>query len=228
MLGILWGLVVFIGSGFAAGNKDFYSDGNIVTGEQWNNVNIYDTPPNHTIVNMSGGNVIEIGCFDASTLNMSGGQIGSELWASEQSAVNISDGWIYGLGSYNDAIVTFSGGNIYTNAMIADFSVFSMYGGTINRLGAMDYSIINLRGGRLTNWLGGSLGTTINIFGHNLSKTNVGGLYGDGQVVGLWEDGTSFIINLSGHDTYAVVNLIPEPATFLLVFAGTILLRKTR
>lgn len=38
-------LLLVIGQAGASENKDFYSDGDIMTGEQWNVVNIYDTPP---------------------------------------------------------------------------------------------------------------------------------------------------------------------------------------
>jgi hypothetical protein len=206
----------------------FTSDANIQAGDNWMNVTIHDTPPNHTTVNMTGGSVTDqMNIYTASTLNMSGGLVGG-LAASEESTVNISGGSISMLSLYNNATATLSqNASIYTVG-VGYSSIFNMNGGTITYLGAGENSTLNLWGGVILGSLGAtSLSATINVFGYNLAKTASGGTLGDGQVSGFWQNGTPFTINLHNSDTYACINLIPEPTTFLLLGIGAFLLRKS-
>src|SRR4030042_6509914 len=55
----------------------FYSDGVIKKGETYDKVDVYDTPPAHTTVDMTGGQVNRPGMFtyDATTVNISGGLV---------------------------------------------------------------------------------------------------------------------------------------------------------
>jgi hypothetical protein len=208
--------------------KYFYSDGTIQDGDSWYGVRIYDTPPNHTTVNMTGGVIVDngISVYDAATFNFSGGVPG---WISayNQSIANITGGFS-ATNVTNNATV-----NISSNASVAmaeayGFGIFNVYSGNIGQLIANENSIVNLMGGTITTFIGAELSATINVFGSDLAKTNTGGLYGDGQVTGFWQDGSPFTINFLGSGAYSVTNLIPEPATFLLLGVGTFLLRKSK
>jgi len=190
-------------------DRDFYSDANIVEGDWYGLVRIYDTPPYHTTVNMTGGSLSIAKLYDSSTLNIFGGY----LMEAE---------------SYNTSILNFFGGNISSGLGAWENSTMNIWGGIIGAIGTSNSSTVNLRGGQITNWVGGHIGTTINVFGKELSKINEGGLYGDGQVTGLWQDNTPFTINLIGTDTYSVVNLIPEPATIFLLSFGIFFTRKRK
>jgi hypothetical protein len=225
----------------------FTSDANIQAGDYWMGVDIYDTPPNHTTVTMTGGTVNDsMVVYNASTLNMSGGNVFG-LGAVENSTVNISGGYVAGLTLHDNATLTISqnasigsaaameasiinmnGGTIASSLRVGDNSILNMNDGIISHLGVIEYSTLNLMGGNITNSLGAdSLSATINIFGYDLTKTASGGGLGYGQVSGFWQNGTSFAIDLGSSETYSVINLIPEPTTLLLLGVGAFLLRKS-
>lgn len=63
--------------------------------------------------------------------------------------------------------------------------------------------------------------------GYDLLKSSSGGNYGYGFVNGYWDDGTSFYIHLLSPETYSNINLIPEPASLLLLAFGVLLLRSS-
>jgi len=230
-------------------SKTFNSDGTIQDGDTWYGVSIYDTPPNHTTVNMTGGLIVDngIAVHNAATFNFSGGSSGW-ITAYDQSTANIIDG-LSTVSVGDNATGNISGNASVAMASVGGSGIFNVYGGTIGSvdgwnsstvnvysgtiggsnqgLGAYDTSVFNLRGGSIT-YINSSLPATINVFGLGLAKTATGGLYGDGQITGFWQDNSPFTINLSGYNTYSTVNLIPEPATFLLFGVGTFLLRKSK
>jgi hypothetical protein len=212
---------------FCAQAITFTSDANIQAGNTWMNVYIYDTPPNHTTVTMTGGSITDLmKVYSASTLNMSGGYV-LGLDAFENSAVNISGGSVGGLELYDNATATISQNASIGGAGAGYSSVFNMNGGTITELAAGDNSILNLRDGIITESLRAFPSAVVNVFGYNLSKTDSGGMFGYGQITGYWLNDSQFTINLFDTDTYSCINLIPEPTSLLLFGAGAFLLRKS-
>ncbi|MGB8225625.1 MAG: PEP-CTERM sorting domain-containing protein [Sedimentisphaerales bacterium] len=203
----------------------FTSDANIQAGDSWSSVGIHDTPPAHTTVNMTGGSVTDfMSLSTASTLNMSGGNV-YVLNAFNESMVNVSGGSVTILSLYDNATATLLQSGSIGSAGAYDSGIININGGTVTYLYAYDSSILNLRGGVITDFLTAGFSTTINVFGYDLAKTNVGGTY-DGQITGFWQDGSQFTINLSSCG--ATINLIPEPTTILLLGTGIFLLRKSR
>jgi hypothetical protein len=220
-------ICLFVGQYAYATNKDFYSNGTIQDGNTWMNVSIYDTPPAHTTVNMTGGSVTDVmKVYDASTLNMSAGLVRGALWANDQSTVNISGGSVRNLSAGDNATVNFSG-NASADASAGGFGIFNVYGGTIYQLTGYDSAVINLYGGAITYDIGVEPSVAINVFGYDLAKTDTGGRFGYGQITGFWQDSSPFTINLMGSGAYSVTNLIPEPATFFLLGLGVFLFRKS-
>jgi len=108
-------LAILLAFSLSAQAVTFTSDANIQTGDTYNGVSIYDTPPNHTTVTMTGGTVHDsMNVCNASTLNMSGGNVNG-LNAFGQSMVNISGGSIGGVTVYDNATVTVSqNASLYT------------------------------------------------------------------------------------------------------------------
>jgi len=208
----------------AAQNKFFYSDGNIMPGEQWENVYVYNVG---TTVNMLGGNVDGIASFNASTVNISGGYA-SGVNALDFSTVNVTGGYVSGLDAYDNGTITFSGNASAHSVVAFDSGNIIMTGGTTDYL-VGGYSVtIDLYGGTISDLLSVGDLATANIFGYNLSKVPTGGTYGYGQVSGYWENGESFSINLYNPEAYSHIKLIPEPCSLMLLGFGVLaLIRKT-
>jgi len=208
----------------AAENKFFYSDGNIMPGEQWENVLVYN---NGTTVNMSGGTVDGIGTHNASTLNISGGNA-STVEALDFSTINVTGGNIYGLMSRNNGIITLSG-DAYVGSLVAyDFGTILINSGLIDFLSAAGNGKINLYGGKINDSLSVGESTIVNIYGNDLVKIQTGGRFGFGYVHGFWHGSEEFTIDLTGSDTYSHINLVPEPMSLLLFGCSAIILRRKR
>ena len=205
-------------------DKIFTSSGQIIDGEEWNNVYIYN---DDTIVDMLGGDVDGIGTYDASTVNVSGGHVNT-LATLEFSTANVSDGFVYGLIASDHSIVNLFGNADLFAPLVRNFGTLNMTGGTVDHLGAIDSGIINLYGGIISDRLISSDSSVVNIYGYDLLKTNTGGKYDYGQVSGFWADGTSFTIDLNGFETYSHINLIPEPYSLILLGLGGLILRRRR
>ena len=213
---------------FCAQAVTFTSDANIQSGDNYvYGGDIYDTPPNHTTVTMTGGTVGDsMRVHDASILNMSGGNVFG-LGALENSTVNISGGSVAGLDLYGNATATISQNAIIYSAAVMESSILNMNGGTVANLGGDENSILNISGGNISDMLGAYGNTIINVYGYDLSMTQSGGTHGVGQITGYWLNDSQFTINLGGTDAYTHINLIPEPTSLLLLGVGAFLLRKS-
>ena len=202
-------------------DKIFTSSGQIVAGEEWDIVNIYN---DDTVVDMLGGSADYISTFDGSTLNVVDGY--AEVGAFDYSTINISGGYIHLATALNNTTVNFFMSD-YTDALIAeDSGTVNMEGGTVERAIARNSGTANLYAGSVTDYLSAYDTTVINIYGYGLVLSSGGGTYGDGRVYGYWLDGNAFVINLRGVETQSHINLIPEPATVALLAMGGLLLQR--
>ena len=226
----------------AAIDWDFYEDGTIGLGDEYANVRLFDTPPDHTTVDMTGGSAYNILTYDFSTLNVTGGV--TEIGAFDESTINVGGGTIYGLGALNSSNVNVFGGSVYSlsahdtgtvnvwgnadvDVLIAlGYGGVEVTGGTISHIGAGEFGTVNLSGGLVSDYLGASGSGVINIFGYDLEKFASGGKYGNGFVSGVWQDDVAFNFDFYGSGTYSRVALIPEPSTLAIIMAGVLLLRK--
>jgi len=205
----------------AAENKDFYASGQIVDGEVWNMVNIYN---DDTFVDMSGGLCDYVVSHDESTFNMTGGE--AQIEAMDYSTANISGGILAGADASSNGIINFSGTANTHNLGASNFGIVHMTSGTVKNIGAVDSGVVNLSGGIISDKIFASLDSIVNIFGYDLSKYDAGGTYGNGWVSGFWADDSAFAVDLYGADTYSHINLIPEPCSILLFGLGFFVLRK--
>jgi len=233
----------------AALTWDIYKDAVIdEVGDFYGRVHIYDTPPEHTSVNMVGGRVDVMWVYDASTLNMTGGRV-STLLGVESSTVNISGGaevrsagvWEFGtvnmsggdvehVRTKDHTTMNISGGSVEYAVEVRDLGVLNMTGGQVHVLTAFDSAFVNLLGGNISEMGiaergGRKFDGVINVYGYDLVKTSSGGKYGHGQVYGSWYEDTRFTIELRGSDTYSGIALIPEPTTLLLLGIGAAIVR---
>jgi len=221
---IMTGVVLLaVCSTVQAVNKDFYSSGQILPGESWDIVNIYN---DDTVVDMLGGSADYISTFDASSLNVVDGY--AQVGAFDYSSINISGGILSGAEASNYATVDFNGDATSAFLGASQFGVANMTGGTLDRISAVDSGIVNLFAGNVLERLWASDSSVINIYGYDLMKSDSGGTYGYGVVTGFLTDDTYISVDLSNPEAYEHINLIPEPCTLALVAMGLLLLRRKR
>jgi len=208
---------------------DFYDDGTIDPCDEYNNVGVYDTPPDHTTVDMLGGMVDSMGAFNESTINVSGGSVNS-LYSFDFSNVNVLGGSVYGLDAYDTGTVNIWGDADVFSLLARDYGVVNMSGGIVDNLGAGEFGTVNLSGGIVSENLVAWDSGIINIYGYDLGKIETGGTFGDGFVWGQWEGEIPFSFDFYGSDTHSHVILyeIPEPSMLALIITSVLFLRKRR
>ncbi len=204
--------------------KTFTSSGQILPGEEWNSVYVYN---DDTVVDMLGGFVEGLGSYDASTVNVTGGSING-LNAHELSTANVSGGSHGTLEAWDSATVKVFPGATLFRLNGSGYGTGYMTGGTTEYVGAGDSSVINLYGGVISDWLAAGGSSTINIYGYSFAYDPMGGTRDGGQLTGFWLDDTPFTIDFYGTQTYSHINLIPEPSTLLLLGLGAVFLRRKR
>jgi hypothetical protein len=204
-------------------DKTFTSSGQILPGEDWANVYIYNDP---TVVDMLGGNVDSMASYDASTLNVLDGYV-STLEGYEFSTANIWGGNAYILWAYDGGTVTVAGTGVVSSLSAGGNSgTANVYGGTVEYICPVEHGTVNLYGGFVNDSLSAIDFSVVNVFGYDLRLTSSGGLYGDGQISGFWLDDTPFMIDLNGAETYTHINLIPEPGSLALLAVGALFAKR--
>jgi hypothetical protein len=206
---------------------DIYSDADIIDGH-YNLINIYDTPPDHTTVNMYGGSADFISTFDYSTLNFFNGN--AQVGAFEKSIINISGGVLSGAGAFDNGFVYFSGSASSTSLGASKWGQAYLLDGIVDHIGASDFGVVNLHGGTVIDFIGAYDSSVVNLFGYNLTKTSLGGSYDNGLITGLWIDGSLFSIDLYGSETHShiILHEIPEPVSLILFTLVALIIRKKK
>jgi hypothetical protein len=178
------------------------------------------TNPTSPTVNFAPGAVATgylVG-FNQSTINVTGGQVQTHLYAHDSSTFNISGGAIYAIASYETSIVNISA---ITQAVVTE---------------ALAASTINITGGAFGNLSGISFidQTTggFNFYGTGLSATRIGAdsTYGgvDYRLTGILQSGDSVtgkVINVGSGATPFTLNpaasaSAPEPTSLALTLAA--------
>jgi len=157
--------------------------------------------------------------YDASTVNVTAGEING-LSAHEFSTANVSGGTVLTLAAYDSGTVKlFPNGTVFSLDAAGTARAY-MSGGITEYVRTGDSSTMNLYGGTIANYINAWDSSTINVYGYGFSYSPSGGSWNGGQLSGFWLDHSPFSIDLYGTESYSHVNLIPEPATILLVALG--------
>ena len=138
----------------------------------------------------------------------------------------IVDGDVYWeLDIYNDVTLDILGGEI-GSLWTFDTTFTNWYAGQMIELRARDDSIVNIYGGVLDTFAA-SENSLVYLYAYDVVITHTGGFWDDGQVIGkYYANDISIIFDLWGQNTYSHINIIPEPASILLLSLGGLFLRK--
>ena len=146
----------------------------------------------------------------------------------------IEDGDIYtGVDVYDNAVVDMTGGLIEACLWLWDTSTVNIYGGMLGDYGDIilsDFSSLHLHHLDVTEWhriwTEGD-NAKIHVYGYGFEYVQY---YSNWLLSGYWADESMFTLYLRGPFTRpnTVLHVIPEPATFLLVGLGGLVLRKKK
>jgi len=202
-------------------NWDIYSDANIVDGDEYDDINIY----NSASVTMTGGTVDSVLTHNTSKLLVYDGYIRKvDSW--DNSTIEISGGTFNSTDPSGNSIISFSGSAQTSGVVVESFGSFDMYGGIATFVGLWGSGVTNLSGGVISDYILATDDSIVNIYGYDLSISTTGGSYGFGQVSGFWDNDLPFTIDLKDSETYDHVNLIPEPSSLILLTLGVLMLRR--
>jgi len=205
-------------------NITFTSSGTITDGNTYDNVYVRN---NGTVVNMSGGQIqTNLITFDSSTFNMSGGLISSSgvyitVGVNDLSTINISDGTIEKTNFVLYGSANISGGNITGNVNKANpSSILNITGGNLIFGDFYIYGTLNISGGLLNIDNPHFPSTSVNIFGYGFNYDPVGQV-----LTGYLLDHNHFTINHLNSLDYQHLNLVPEPMSLLIFGIGLLAIR---
>ncbi len=219
----------------------FTEDGTIVSGA-YDDVTIMST----ATVGMTGGIVGDMYIQNLGTLNFEGGTIeGAELWSSAKfnlegasfdNTLSLNNSSIFNLNSG-----TFSGliyGYEHSHSSINDGQALGI------DFEMSSYAIADIYGGEVTiDFVHLHGDSVLNVYGGDVTFTNGFSLYEDGEInvhysdIIEWDeiitgyhllDGSEFMLDQFSQYEIDQINFVPEPATFLLLGLGGLLLRKKK
>ncbi len=131
----------------------------------------------------------------------------------------------------NDAVLDVTGGEI-GKLGTGDFATVNLYSGAVDWLWTgewtTDESVVNIWGGNII-WLAAYKDTVVNLYAYDVEfHPTGGGEWGSAKwIEGIYyTNNEPFTLLLYNDEAYSHVNIIPEPATVLLIGFGGILLRK--
>lgn len=151
---------------------------------------------------------------------------GDVIWTEGHHEINDGDSY-FELEIYNDVTLDIFGGDIYY-VFAFDSTITNWYDGQMTYFVSNDNSIANIYGGILFG-LGSGENSQINLYAYDIQHHLTGGHWDSGWVEGRYfMTNRHFEFDLWGQDTYSHINIVPEPATILLLGLGSIIVIRKR
>ena len=226
---------------------DFYEDDTIKDGDVYDIVRVHNT----ATVNMTGGQVDQLCALDSSTITFNAGTVNAVdiqntskfnlegilscgVFASHSSTFNVNSGEFEGqiIGSGNQINMNDGTVNVI-DSVITDYTITNIYAGNVNFYGILfDRSaVLNVYGGEVIfdrDSFGDAfrLSTTaeFNVYYSDIIYDNF-----ETEIIGYYLlDDSEFMLDQFTYDEVDQINFVPEPATFLLVGLGGLVLRKKK
>jgi hypothetical protein len=202
------GVVLCASATQAAIEKVFTSDGIIQTGDIYDKVEVRDTKPFRTTVNMTGGMIGHPGdpqsgmfTYDSSTVNISGGKL-LVLHTCNSSTINVSGG-----------VIGFPGENVRETVTASDSSTINLYekgfieGGSASSFELYDSSTLNAYGGHVSVFFTAHDYSVVNVYEGSffdiaLADHSTVNIYGAGLATpeGAFYFSASATVNIYGYD----------------------------
>jgi hypothetical protein len=203
-----------------AGDITFSSSGTIGPNDVYNHVYVEN---DGTVVDMTGGQIGNLQTSYISTFNLYDGQILKIVQTDPAPIIDIGP---------TATMNIFGGLADIGNFVLGEESYTLIKGGQVSAIRMKAYydCLIDIKGGLLQlNSFDMVVGLdelpTINIYGYGFNYDPSGGTY-EGILTGYLMDGNPFSINDVSASEYLRFNLIPEPATLLLISLGGLFLRR--
>ena len=192
------GVLLFAGGLARATIENFYSDRNIANGDSFDEIHIFDTPPDQTTVTMWGGSAKYIRAYNSSIFLLEGGNVTQCIAAYNTSSVTIAGGTANSVEFYNSSIANLSGGNITGSLGVFETASAHIYGKNFN----------------LTPVGGGSSGWIIE------------GIWADNTPFSIYYRINAPVPPPGDPNSKVYLHTIPEPASLFLLLFGIIGIKK--
>jgi hypothetical protein len=225
----------------------FYTDGTIQDGDVYDIVHVM----NNATVDVLGGRVSQLHANDSSTVNFYAGLVGyvgientgvfnlqgtlsSLVSMSHSGTFNINQGMFEGriLGSWGQ--ITVSDGTVdIADSYMSNDTIMDIYGGvvTFDQMLFNRYAVLNVYGGEVT-FKRSSLGYAFGLSGtaaFNVYYADIIYEGGGGEITGYrLRDGNLFMLDQFTQEEIDLITFVPEPATFVMLALGGILLRRRK
>lgn len=179
-------------------------------------------------LNFEGGTIEEAQLWHSGIFNLEGASFDNTLSLNNSSIFNLNNGifsgLIYGY-EYSHSSIN-SGQALGIDFEMSSYAITDIYGGevTIDFVHLHGYSVLSVYGGDVTFTNGFSLteDAEINVYYSGL-------IYEDEHIIGYQLlDGSNFTLDQFTQAEIDQMNFVPEPATFLLVGLGWILVRSRK
>ena len=230
-----------------AQGADFYYGAVIGSSEPYDSVCVYDTPPETTTIDFYGRYDYLV-MNDSSTINIYEGgvfwqQMDSKSKLFNSSTANSYKGGAFLGGSgafidiYDSSTLNVYGGSIHSFLFAYNSSTVNLYDGSLFHIDVFDYSTLNIYSGYVGTFMNNYYvpsTATVNIYGYDfkydpeafwayIPETGEG--WWISLLLGYGFDGNTIIYSgLPDPKTHDNINLIPEPATLLLLGLGSLAL----